>query len=354
MKPSEYCKFIMEHWTDEELIEIRMTPVKDVNTYAVIGHFTDLYPQVYCNKKKSLFFNKSQVIYIDSLINMLHNYNCQEKVCYSTNPRIKINDEIIVSGLDNIDYITTIVFDIERVKDKSAEDEDKKIVMLYVRNFIKNIENEFRLMNPTIIDSGAGFHLIYRIKPVKFTLNRKDWLRSYIDSIIKYCDTGVVHIDPAVKDISRVLGLPGSKNPKYNKEVTVVHQSNYLNMFNIKSTVNKKPKVNVEVTLNKEFDITKSVEMVIILSDPPEGERNNILGFALKLLIKKYNIVDYKTLERDIKLITREYWSLNPQRGLDNKVYTPYIIINYMLKNLDWMKKNNLDFELLKQKALTQ
>lgn len=327
---------LMYTWEDDWYVEIRCTPVKDVKTYRVLEDFAKKY-KVYINEKKSLFLTKLDVYHFnwEEFCFLLR----EEKICYSVNPRYEDKEGgIKKSGLKNIPCICTLMFDVEAV-DKQNTNID--IVYKHVLNFVLYMKDKYDLVYNVINNSGRGFHVLFFIMPISYTDARKDWLRGWYERIINECSSNVVQIDKAVKDVSRVFGLPGAMNPKWTKQIELLEYNDTTNVFTIKSVrKNKASKEKYEGVLPK---ITESYEWKIITHpNVPTGEIHVTVLFALKLLLKAHNIVDYKQLEYAVNKVRGTNHDLNPHNGTEGKHYHPRIIENWMERHTEWCKSNKV------------
>jgi len=242
--------------------------------------------------------------------------------------------------LQSISNIRTIVFDVEE-KEKSEYSLNirRQQFLDEYCDFLENALKREGLTTPIRVDSGCGRHLIYRIVPVKVTRGRIDWTRAFIERCIKQYSNSMFHIDSGVKDISRVLGLPGSINHKWQRQVKVLKQCSLENKFTIKTL--KKPKITTIQKVELEYKkLSDTLEWKIFTRNPPEGETNNIIVFAIKLFLKAHGNIDYTVVEKEASRVWKEHWNINPNQGTEGKTYNKGIIIGWCNRHIDWVKQH--------------
>lgn len=267
------------------------------------------------------------------------------KLCYGINLRRAKPKNIIAGKYEFINEIRAVFFDIDALKPLSKE--EKKEQIDYAKNIVLYLE-DCGLVNPIIIHSGGGIHLLYMIKPQKFSEGRKRWFRDFARKLSDKLSNDKFKLDP-IYDFTRVFGLPESINLKRQKKVQVLHiPENLENPFRIRikhfqKTTKKKPGVIQAMNLP---EIKSTLEWKIITHpDVPTGEIHNKVLFALKLLLKEKNIQEWKQLELEVNSIRGSSHSLDPFYGTDDKYYSPFIIKNWCRKNAGWCAKHNISWE---------
>lgn len=71
---------------------------------------------------------------------------------------------------------------------------------------------DFPIPPTVLIHSGGGVHILWRIKPIEITPENKLAIKEVLGGIAV-----ALHSDPQVKDLARVLRLPGTHNKKANR-----------------------------------------------------------------------------------------------------------------------------------------
>jgi len=350
-QPNQTIVFLEHHtknWTKNELVEIRLTPVRNKETYTIINQFFKTY-NIYCNSKKSLFFKRDELQYIPFLLKELEEKKCVEKICYSIHSRVydKNTTTIETSGLKNIPFLDTIMLDIECVKKPENEEElkeQKKSLFIFVEHLLKLINIDFALRNPTIIDSGRGIHLLFKIPRLKYTDSRKEAYRATLERIQQTYSNEYIVLDGAVKDASRVFGLPGSINPRWNRRVELLELGKYpeYNKYKLhtpKKNVPRRSDIGQYKFKTQKGSVYDTLSWVIFENFPPEGETNNTVVFSILLWVKDFGVETTEELERAAYRVWGEKWVMRVE-SLNNQMYWhPKLIYNFCKRHRDWVKQ---------------
>ena len=273
-----------------EFVEIRLSSINNKEVYRVVDEFKKENPQIIC-KKNTQFFVKN-IEEIKKIITFKEGYfNINSKICYGLNKRVRDKNEELAGGYKNIKKVDTVFFDIEAKTHGEVKGVMRKLLQRYVDSVAEHL-TQYNLIHPTLIDSGTGYHLIYKINDKVINKNTKERYKSFINNVLKTMDNEYFTID-VVYDLTRVFGLPGTLNPKRQKIVKVLKIDTEINEdFNLNRYGKLKKRVKNNNVVNVSGDIEDSLEWKILINDPPHGERNNTLIFALKLLFKAKGIVD--------------------------------------------------------------
>jgi len=320
----EYLKLYTKDWNKKDFIEVR-TMVNSIegSTNNFYNNFRSILLKNYrCSKKivKELNGKEKEYIYIklfDKIIAVTKN-NCQifirvefldnfkllfsyleeaknVKVCYSVNSKVIASDLSIAGGYDYMKTVNYLQFDIEETFKTPYYDGKEAKFDMFVDIITKKLSS-YGLTDYTKVYSGNGAHAIFRIKETKITDGRKDWYKEFF-GFISDCFNGQEFKLDLVKDFTRVLGLPGTLNCKWNKKVKLVNFSGVTNTFKLKTK--KKRKYNVDKSNIKILSFKSDDEREAkFLEEPlvkallnecwPKGERNLKLIFPLKLLFILY------------------------------------------------------------------
>ena len=271
------------------------------------------------------------------------------KLCYGVNER-KVNDMGLIGGAEEfIDEIKLIYFDIESTRHGELSEYENNVIDDFVEVIKNYIFFKYELEHPLIIYSGAGRHLLYKITPNKLTDGRKRFLKKMNKDVCKF-NNEFFKVDN-IADPTRILGLPGVKNPKWNKYIRIKNSIFYTNEYKIPSL--KEPK-NID---NIEFDdknLPKPKDSVEwkIMNNPttPVGDTNNTIVFNFKLLLKSKGytqLQQYKPFQDIVNKVWKTKLTINPNQGTKGKRYNPGTTINWCRRNEEWCNKNNIDYEYL-------
>ena len=263
-----------------------------------------------------------------------------------------------------INYRKLFYFDIEHKKDKpSLQDNSyyRKLekVCVYIIHYLR--EN-YGLRPCVVTISGRGLHLYYKIKPVLNTPESKQMFRSWYkltqDEIEKDMKK---HKVPEIKEIkfkdsvfnaSRIASAPGTYHTKY--EEMPKRYIKYLNEKHI-NDINKllqkfnEPIKNNNVVddykINREYDeqtIFQSPEFKIFeYKNLPQGQINQHLRFALKLLMKKNKIKNITEIEQALEQMGKGLKSMDYNDMDENYQYSQRILNNWVKRNYIWAVNND-------------
>ena len=342
----EFLQYVTQDWKENELLEIRCTPVKQYSTYSILETFAKRYG-VYKNEKASLFFSKSQTHLVEELLSFADSHlRNHEKVCYSLNPRVQKNGEILTSGLEYMENVYVLAFDVEE-KDKSGPSETyEKALHKYTYNLKEMLSKSFSLTSATVVFSGRGYHLLYKIKRTRITEQRKEWWKTFVKNLKLRTETDLFSIDEAVKDFSRVLGLPSTTNLKWNTNVELRELGQTNESFKIKS---EKKFVFKSQTFPKKYEgkFEESLEWRVLTNYPPLGEIYTKVLYATRILARDCGI-ELKAYNTILYYIYTGVWSTVPKLiyPKEDHTYTKGIILNWCRAHVDWIKENEKVLQL--------
>jgi len=325
-----------------EFVEIRLSSINNKEVYRVVDEFKKENPQIIC-KKNTQFFVKN-IEEIKKIITFKEGYfNINSKICYGLNKRVRDENGELAGGYKNIKKVDTVFFDIEAKTHGEVKGVMRKLLQRYVDSVAEHL-TQYNLIHPTLIDSGTGYHLIYKINDKVINKNTKERYKSFINNVLKTMDNEYFTID-VVYDLTRVFGLPGTLNPKRQKIVKVLKIDTEINEdFNLNRYGKLKKRVKNNNVVNVSGDIEDSLEWKILINDPPHGERNNTLIFALKLLFKAKGIVDVTEYENILEEILNDgRIILDPEVGTDGKQYNKGITINWCKRHKEWCIEKGIE-----------
>lgn len=320
----------------DDFVEVRLTPTVNVSEefWFNCRELRRLLPTTPVNKSVCFFIRSFEELRI--ILSFKNGWFCvNSKVCYGLNHRSRTVDGLLNGSYDCVKSVRLIGFDLE-ARDHSLIDGFKKeLFEVFVRKVVIGLEF-FGFKNPSIVWSGAGVHLLYLVVPVTVTVARREWFKDFVNDLSERFSNELFVLD-ALKDFTRVFGLPGSYNVKRGRLIVCEKVSSYVSSFRLKSKRVPKvvPEVGVGVGVLPVGSVKGSLEFQLLLHVPPAGERHQVLVFALKLLLKASG-VDHRPFEVVLKKLYGDV-VLNPVNGTSGKVYNKGIVINYCRKYWSWV-----------------
>jgi hypothetical protein len=317
-------------------VEIRLTPTvnKSQEFWNNCKELKSLLPNTPVNKMVCFFVKTFEELEI--VINFKDGwFNYNSKVCYGVQLRYMKKDGSIDGSYESVRNYRFVFFDIDT---GVIEGFTKELFDDFLNYVISYLERE-GLYEPIIVNSGGGHHLIFRVNETKVTMGRRLWLKEFMNNLCKKIFVHKLFKVDSLTDAPRVAGLVGSFNVKRGKQIKLVKKSDYVNAhFKIKSFRQKKLP---EVKISKEDlpNVVNSLEFNILCKgqNVPQGKRNSVLVFFLKMLIRDNNL-DYKLFEQKLKRVFPDI-DLNIFKGIDNKQYNKGGVINWCKENMTWLKK---------------
>ena len=297
-----FWNFYFKKLNRNDVIEIRLMGIKNKMVY----HFF----QKFCNENKVYQKNNCQMFIKGNEYNLLEQLfkyekgyiinNC--KVCYSINPRFFNFDEC-GGGYDYTRKVHIIAFDIEKITHEDLSSFEYTQLLKYCED-LKKVFNSVGLINPMVIMSGAGIHFLYKIIPLKITKGKRVWFKDFIDNLASKHKTKMFHFD-ALKDFTRVFGIPLSLNLKRKNQVIILENSKTVNDFRIRT---KKIKSLPAITLNKMYKlegdfINEPLVNFLMnfrhvgLQSGGELSRNNYLELQFATLLRDNNMSESDVIE---------------------------------------------------------
>ena len=325
-----------------EYVEIRLSDAnKPQFYYDMVDNYMKEAPHVFVKNKTQFFIKKFEDLVF--LLEFSNGYFVDNfKICYGLNLRKKDKDGNLGGGYVNISNTRFVFLDIDKTDKTNLTEKDTEDLVTFIRIKIIPILEKYGLRQPTLISSGGGVHVIFKIIPQDITEGRKRWFRSFIlhlISILKQYENSFCFSLDALHDQTRIAGLPETKNVKRGTDVTAIVVSDWNNNFKIRTERVKKHKgTKIDKKLLPKID--ESLEWIVLKNDAPEGQRHQVLIFALKLLFKELDSIDVDEYEVQIDSLYGGTCNLDPFYGTDNKNYHPGIIINWCKRNMDWVQKN--------------
>ena len=219
-----FWNFLTKGLKRTDYIEIRAMNIINNEVYNLIREFSIAH-DVKCNKNCQLFFKLEDfqkfLVFMDK--NFI-NKNC--KLCYGLAPR-QVKEGKISGSYNNTGFATMIFFDIEKTTHSDTTRKEKESMLVYVY-FVADFLRRYGLKYYYVIDSGAGFHLLYRIPRTRLSEGKKRWFKHFIETLHDKLKTDSFHFDK-LKDFTRVFGLPESDNIKRKQKVSVVREDDRIN-----------------------------------------------------------------------------------------------------------------------------
>jgi hypothetical protein len=269
-------------------------------------------------------------------------------VYYGVNPRTMPSNKEIDGSYRCVKDFLNFYIDIDSVNKIKREDEEWRRLLHSIEfHFLKPMGIE----HVVIIDSGSGMHILCRVERTKITDAKKRFMSEVVKSIhSKYATHNSIYYNKNISidtlhDGTRILGLPGSIHPKYNKVIKIKKFEKGINTaFRIrgvkKKAINKALKEAYSEHTNNyiTLPLSKSLEWQTLIRVPPQGERHSTLIFATKLLLKAKGIDDVRPLEEALQQIYGGSIDLNPYKGTEGKEYSIGIIINYLKRHSEWLE----------------
>ncbi len=214
------------------------------------------------------------------------------KTCYSINGRYyNVETQDINGGYDSVKFVNYLQFDIEE-KSKTKPSKIKDEMFNQYLNHLQQLFENYGLKFKYVMNSGNGRHVLCEVQRTEVNEERRNWYNEFFKHLLMKCEDVVFKIDD-VKDFTRVFGLPGTINPKWNKYIKVMYRSDTLSDLRIKRKKSKivlnenQELVRFNTENEKEEAVMKEPLVVSLLSNRlPEGERNNKLIFPLKQFLK--------------------------------------------------------------------
>jgi hypothetical protein len=336
---SNFWIWLTSKYPKDAYTEIRLMGIKNESLYKEVQQFAKENPDIIM-KKNSQFFIQS----VEQLFKIIeynkHIFVYNSKVCYSLNPRFMVNNDI-AGDYEHMKMQDKIYLDIEKTNHEPLSFSEKEQIADYTKSIIAYLDR-YNLYHPTIISSGNGIHVIYKIRQMDIDEGRKEGYKEFIKELQEKMNTDKFHID-AVVDFSRTTALPETLNPKNGYKVNVI-QLGQLNDYYIHKKIIRKKKIAVIDKPLGDIDIRESLAWKILMIGAPAGDRNNLLVFYIKLLIRDAD-EDYREYERELNQKYHEGWHLNTSMGIQGKKREFGLLVNYCKKNSDFCKNNNINYK---------
>ena len=328
-----------ENYSDSEVLEIRL-----LGRAYVPGKVKTLLLEknIKFINTKQLFFSKDELEKLICLM-MYDDYFLIKnfKICYALNPRIL--KKILInkrSGYDSMETVRCVGFDFELVEHKNPTSKDLEDLQTYVDKFKLNV-SMYGLVNPGVVLSGRGLHLLYYTIPQRITDGRKLWFKGFIEHLCEHFTNNRFRIDP-LKDFTRVFSIPGSINHKVNRMVFQKRKPSVC-AFMLKSREQRfDHPVLVEDTPT---DIDKLLEWRILKTGTvPPGERHQLLVLPLKIWLAETKNPNWKDYEKIINALYKGSENFNPRQLTGgNYKYNSAACKKWISKNKKWIEDNNFE-----------
>jgi hypothetical protein len=220
------------------------------------------------------------------------------KVCYGINCRSVSKHGELSGKKENVKTLRFVYFDIDNIRLVN-----KSILKMFVENKLIPYLRKYRLTNPSLIDSGGGFHLLYRVKPTLATEGKLRWLKKFVKLVSEEMSNNVVKID-TIADSTRIFGLPGSVNLKRNCLVKTEYIDNTINdEFKFHSIRSNNITNRVKIfshDKNENKILSNDITKLLLSTRLPSGNRNRTIIFQLKLLLKSEGFTEHDIFVREL------------------------------------------------------
>ena len=299
----DFWGFYFHKLNRNDTMEVRLMNIKNRNVYYYFEKFCKQY-DLYQKNNCQTFLNQNQFALLKEMFEYEDGYiinNC--KVCYSINPRrFAYNDEgkkECGGGYNYTKKVHIIALDIEKVTHEDLSDFDMIQLTQYCDD-LKKVFETFGLKGPMVITSGAGIHFLYKIEPQKITLGKKEWFKQFIDGVAGKYQTKKFHFD-ALKDFTRVFGMPLSLNLKRKKQVRIIENPGWFSgRFKIKTCrIKKAPPLSLTQKHKIEGNILDEPLVKFLMNYRHVGlqsggplSRNNYLELPLAALLRDNNLTE--------------------------------------------------------------
>ena len=311
------------------------------------------------------FFNKffSSLKEIEEYI-IVNEKNKDLNIYNAINPK---NDEngkkISVAGIKNI------IFDIEATDKKPLTD---KIYQQKLNKTIVLLEKElekYNLHKTCIVSSGRGIHLYFTFE-FKINVRHERMINQWYDEIgkkvIKFNevearennDKDPIKIDLQCKDMTRILGCPGTHNTKYT-EASAKRNILYIDSDKLNDSLGFIIKLKEEAKTSDKssmMDYKKSIskstpqkkynkktiwdapEIRILLDhdDIPEGLRHTHIILPIKLLLRENNLKMHDEIADEIESVGYSRPAIDDDFDDEFYQYSSTIFRSWCFKNWDW------------------
>ena len=294
----EFWDFYFNKLNRNDRIEVRLMNIKNKNVYYYFEKFcknNELYQKNNCQT----FLDRTQFSLLKAMFEYEDGYiinNC--KVCYSINPR-RFEFGECGGGYNYTKKVHIVALDIEKVTHEDLSDFDMEELKVYCDD-LKKIFETFGLKGPMVIMSGAGIHFLYKIEPQKITPGKKEWFKKFIDGAATKYQTSKFHFD-ALKDFTRVFGMPLSLNLKRGKQVRILENPKWFNgRFKLKTCkIKKAPPLSLTQKHKIEGNIIDEPLVKFLMNHRHVGlqsggplSRNNYLELPLAALLRDNNLTE--------------------------------------------------------------
>ncbi len=310
--------------------------------------------RIFDNNGKYSPFSKYAKSY-KGLLSLLREFNNKRwNLYYGINKRV-------VEGRKNIDVEKRSVFyfDIEDCGKKPPLTDKKYYNQLIdTLNFVSLKFRELYNVDPVAaVCSGRGVHLyfkFYAFDNIKYKQHFRKWFKYIQSQLMIGRPHKNIKFTDSVFDGSRIAGLPGSINTKYDesplREVIFIKPDNMFDLRDVLDKINvrepNRKKVNFKDKNNKYNDsnIRKSPEYKLLteFDNLPDGQLHVHIVFALKLLLRDNNISGDVIDEIRDELIELEYSVQDFNMPGDDYTYSEGILNNWCTNNYEWCVDNDV------------
>lgn len=361
--------------SDFEYVEVRLTAIDNIKYYDMKTKTIQVMKKhlIYniirrFAEEQNLFVRNNCQFYIqtfeelEKILTFKKGFFCFfTKVCYAVNNRWAKHLNDITGGYDSTLFLQRLFLDVEDNEHETISNDSylKKILYNYVKDIRDDMMRRYNLNNYIIISSGSGYHLLSNINDISINSDVKNRYKEFIVQLNKRFSNDWFEVDK-LYDLTRIAGIPGSYNRKRGEFVEIIEGSATTDCFDFEHVLHnirfkkKKKSSNKRVDVGLLPSIKNSLEWQVLVHEAPQGERHNILLFALKLLAKAHGIEDMSEYEDAIEdIYGGAKPDLNPYTGTEDKEYNKGIILNWCKRHMDWVMKNKQVLEKYKE-YLTQ
>jgi len=304
------------------------------------------------NRTKKMFSN--YVSDYNELLKTLDIYKSDKfNIYYGINTRKVRGRKDIDVELRNLFY-----FDVEhgQVKPPLTNENYKKKLITTIREITIYLRKVYDIKPCAIVKSGRGYHLYYKFIPFNAADYKKQfvaWFKQIQNEIeiIQSCKD--IKITDSVFNVSRIASCPYTKHTKYLekplREILIIDTKKIndliplIKKFKVHHIIKSK-QTNIKKKGNKytKDTIFKSPEFLLIANydNLPEGNINNHLILALKLLMKENNLTNFEDMTLALNDLGYENKIMDWTELDEDYEYSNRLLINWCCKNYDWCVDN--------------
>ena len=213
----KFWNWLRTDYPRDSYTEIKLMNIEDDRLYKQVQCFQEEHDIVI--RKNCQFFIKEFKDLWQILNYKAGIFDKYSKICYSISPKFFDEKGDISGKYDHMKIADMIFLDIEKIEHSSLTEEDEPFIKQFINNVMDRLR-QYGLTKPVVVHSGGGYHLLYKVKRMKFDKGRKLGYKQFI-SELEFLNSKLYKIDHCV-DLSRCIGLPETFNNKRGKKVTII------------------------------------------------------------------------------------------------------------------------------------